>query len=91
MSEFGDAVFTNVHGQGFRIDKADQLIRISDELIDVLRTGPQVNEGSSYCLHEDMIYIRALNGVVTYRLGEHLGRAYAAERLSCTVEQGDLT
>jgi hypothetical protein len=88
VPEYGDAIFTTVHGQGYRIDKADPLIRISDELIDQWRSGPAVSEGSSVCLHDDLVYFHALNGTVTYRLGEHLPdeRSYTAERISITIE-----
>jgi len=92
MSEFGDAVFTTVYSEGievgFRVDKADPLIQISGDLIDEWRKAPVVTEGSSVSLHDDLVHIQALNGVVTYRLGEHLlfERAYVAERVSCTIE-----
>ena len=86
MSEFGDAVLAVVE-EGFRVDKADPLVKISDVLVDEWRKAPQDHEGSAASVSDDLVHIHAVNGDVTYRLGEHLPqeRVYVAERVSCTI------
>lgn len=78
-TSYGDVIITLNHLNGhLTIDRADQCIRIAEDVLDEIKRGQMWRVTYS----DDLVEIRAEDEIVRYRVGEYLPeqRAYEAER-----------